>query len=57
MFIRDLDVDEHKEEGDTAGRPAWMIQVQHTTGAWLKSLPKVDLLFFRKFVTEFFLFS
>jgi hypothetical protein len=42
LFIVDLDVGEHKEEGDIAGRPAWMVHLQHTTDAWLKSLPKVS---------------
>ncbi len=45
-FISDFDADEHKAEGDTVGRPAWMIHVQHTTDAWLKSLPKVDWCLF-----------
>ena len=39
--IADLDADEQKEESKGAGRPAWMIHVQQTTAAWLKSLPKV----------------
>ncbi|CAF3748715.1 unnamed protein product [Rotaria sordida] len=36
----DFDAGELKEEDASTGRPAWMIHVQHTTDAWLKSLPK-----------------
>ncbi|CAF0861312.1 unnamed protein product [Adineta steineri] len=36
----DLDAGENKDEGDTAGKPAWMVHVQHTTANWLKLLPK-----------------
>lgn len=47
-FISDFDAGEHKEEGDTAGRPAWMVHVQHITETWLKLLPKVNTSFSKK---------
>ncbi|CAF0789670.1 unnamed protein product [Didymodactylos carnosus] len=37
----DLDLDgDSKQENELAGRPAWMVQLQHTSDIWLKSLPK-----------------